>query len=660
MRKIALALAIGLLASAGALSVSVQTAAALASPASSPQLKVVIVVGAVEGTTASYRADGNAAAAEFSKFTSNVVKVYSPNATWAAVQSAAQGASILVYLGHGTGYPNPYLPYLQRAGDNGMGLNATAGNGDSNKKYYGENYMAQLQLAPNAVVLLNHLCYASGNSEPGNGKPTLSVAQTRIDGFGSGFLRGNARAVIAEGMGDLNPYIDGLFTPHKSIDQIWKSYPRSHNHVSSWGSSRNPGDTSQMDPDLANPQPDGDVYYRSMVSQPGLTTDAIGVGVTYAPTTFHPMTPPVRLLDTRSGNGLSGKLVANTPRTFQITGRDAIPAGATAVTGNVTVTGATGSWAVYLGPSPMAYPSTSTINFNAGDVTANGMTVALGTSGSLSATYMANAGNTTDLVFDVTGYFTPDTSGATYHALTPARILDTRKGLGLPGKLVANTPATFAVRGHGGVPTAAIAVTGNVTVTGSTSSWAVYLGPIPVATPPTSTINFKAGQVLANNLTVAVSDTGTLSATYMSNLGNTTDLAFDVTGYYTADLTGAKYVPFTPVRLLDTRYNNGLSGKLSANAPRTFRLTGRGVPSAATAVSANATVVKETSSWAVFVGPVSVAKPSTSTLNFVKGDVRANGLTVALGSGGTLSATYLSVAPNTTDLVLDVTGYFAP
>jgi hypothetical protein len=376
--------------------------------------------------------------------------------------------------------------------------------------------------------------------------------------------------------------------------------------------------------------------------------------------TYHPLAAPARILDTRSNIGLSGKLSANTPRTFQVTTRGGVPAGATAVTGNVTVTGETNSWAIYIGPAAIVKPPTSTINFSKGDVTANGLTVALSTGGTLSATYLATAGNTTDLVFDVTGYFTPDTTGATYHPLTPARILDTRKNIGLAGKLVANTPRTFAVRLHGGVPADATAVTGNVTVTGSTNSWAVYLGPTAVVKPATSTINFKKGQVLANNLTVALSSSGSLSATFLSSAGNTTDLVFDVTGYYTADLTGAKYVPITPARLLDTRVGNGLPGKLVANVPQTFNITGRGVPVDATSISANVTVVKETNSWAVFVGPIAAAKPDTSTLNFSKGDVRANGLTVSLGAGGTLSVTYLSSAGNTTDLVLDVTGYYLP
>ena len=399
-------------------------------------------------------------------------------------------------------------------------------------------------------------------------------------------------------------------------------------------------------------------------------TNSVGAGAASDPSaavtpavipgaTFHPMTPPIRLLDTRVGNGLSGKFYARTPRTFQVTGRDVIPIGATAVTGNLTVTNPTSTWAVYLGPSEIVSPASSTLNFVKGDTTANGVTVALSPTGTLSATYMAGSGNTTDLVFDLTGYFTPDTTGATYHPLTPARLLDTRVGNGLAGKLKANTPRTFPVWLRGNVPGNATAVTGNLTVTGATNTWAVYIGPYAVAKPSTSTVNFKKGQTVANNLTVALDPAhGTLSVTYMASPGNTTDLVFDVTGYYTQDLSGAKFVPITPVRLLDTRSGNGLSGKLAATVPTPFQITGRGlVPPGVIALTGNVTVVNQTSSWAVFVGPGAAVGPSSS-VNFIKGQVRANGLTVALSPTGTLSATYLAVAGCTTDLVVDVTGYF--
>jgi hypothetical protein len=48
------------------------------------------------------------------------------------------------------------------------------------------------------------------------------------------------------------------------------------------------------------------------------------------------------------------------------------------------------------------------------------MTAPLGSLGTCSATYVASApGQTTDLIFDVTGYFVPDTTGTAYVTLTP-------------------------------------------------------------------------------------------------------------------------------------------------------------------------------------------------------------------------------------------------
>jgi hypothetical protein len=379
------------------------------------------------------------------------------------------------------------------------------------------------------------------------------------------------------------------------------------------------------------------------------------------PSTYHAISP-VRVLDTRSQTGLSAKLQANNAATFQVTGRGdvspQIPTGATAVTGNVTVVNSNNGWAVYLGPSPIDKPTTSTINFIAGQVAGNGLTVALSATGTLSATFISSAGATTDLVFDVTGYFTPDMTGATYHPIDPVRELDTRSHNGLNQHLSANIPQTFTVAGRNGIPSSAVAVTGNVTVVNPTNAWAVYLGPASTSSPTTSTINFSANQVAGNNLTVALGGGGTLSATYMSTSGNTTDLVFDVTGYYTADATGVRFVPMSPARILDTRSNVGITGKIPANTPKSFLARAGGVPSSATGVTGNVTVVNETSGWAVFLGPTSNSAPTTSTINFVVGDVKGNGLTVALSASGTLYATYISTAGNKTDLVFDVTGYF--
>ncbi|HET7024029.1 MAG TPA: hypothetical protein VFI39_02355, partial [Gemmatimonadales bacterium] len=50
-----------------------------------PQARVVIVVGAVESTTSSFRTDADTIYNEVIKYTSNVTRIYSPNATWAKV-----------------------------------------------------------------------------------------------------------------------------------------------------------------------------------------------------------------------------------------------------------------------------------------------------------------------------------------------------------------------------------------------------------------------------------------------------------------------------------------------------------------------------------------------------------------------------------------------
>lgn len=76
---------------------------------------------------------------------------------------------------------------------------------------------------------------------------------------------------------------------------------------------------------------------------------------------------------------------------------------------------------------------------------------------------------------------------------------------------------------------------GNVTVTGQTAGGYVTVSwnaPVP---PPVSTINFPVSDNRANNLAVFLNPTGgTLNAVYWTNLNNSCDLIFDVTGYFGA------------------------------------------------------------------------------------------------------------------------------
>ena len=225
--------------------------------------KVVIIVGATEGTTSTYRSYADQAYAEAIKYTSRVTKVYSPNATWSKVKAAVAGANIVLYYGHGNGWPSPYTYDPQYTTKDGMGLNDPTHLSDSVHKYYGEPSMAQLGLAPNAIVLLGNLCYASGNSEPGGTAPSVSVARQRIDNYAAGFLKGGARAVIADGHGGLISYIRGLFTSSRTIVDLWRSVPDYHGHVTAFASTRSPGYTAYSDPDTTSGG-----YYRSLVTKP--------------------------------------------------------------------------------------------------------------------------------------------------------------------------------------------------------------------------------------------------------------------------------------------------------------------------------------------------------------------------------------------------------
>ena len=276
MRKSVAILILTLVAALGAF---VPTAAAAAAPA---EPKVVIIVGATQATTASYRADADQAYAEARKYTSNVVKVYSPYATWSKVKAATVGANVIIYMGHGNGWPSPYTYDPKFTTKDGFGLNATSGAGDSNNTYYGEPYVATLDLAPNAIVLLHHLCYAAGNSEPGNAEPSLSVAHQRLDNYAAGFLKAGASAVIADGHSSPVSYLRSLFTTHQTIEQLWRTQPSANGHVVAFNSVRTPGATAFSDP---NTPTSG--FYRSLVGDRTVTTDDI-LGAAWSDTSTDP------------------------------------------------------------------------------------------------------------------------------------------------------------------------------------------------------------------------------------------------------------------------------------------------------------------------------------------------------------------------------------
>lgn len=168
--------------------------------------KVVIIVGPTGALTANYRSKGDAIATAAAADGATVVKVYSPNATWAAVKAAVNGANIIVYLGHGNGFPNPYNSTEATDRDNGWGLNRTTAGGDSDDwsatmVYCGEKALlgtltssdgaaqrtycagGPITPAPNWVMIYSNACYAPGASEGWDVPATEAVALQRVRNF---------------------------------------------------------------------------------------------------------------------------------------------------------------------------------------------------------------------------------------------------------------------------------------------------------------------------------------------------------------------------------------------------------------------------------------------------------------------------------------------
>ena len=409
----------------------------------------------------------------------------------------------------------------------------------------------------------------------------------------------------------------------------------------------------------ANAYSAGAAYWSTFVDQLGRTT-----GSTYRPIT------PTRIVDSRDGSGLSGlvnKFVSTTARTFQVAGLGGILGNAVAITGNVTVTRQNAAGYVAVTPLPHNNPTSSTLNFPLGDTRANNVTVPLAADGSLSMTYVASPGRTTDLILDVTGYFVPDDSAATYHPLSPTRLLNSVSGIGqpmgLPTPFVAGLPQTFTIGTGSPIPLAASAITGNLTVTNQSKAGYLSITPDPTTMPLSSSLNFPLGDNRANGFTAPLNASHQLSIVYSALTGATTDVILDVTGYYLPDLSGLHFFPLNPGRVLDSRpgvANSGLTGLFASATPLSLSAGGHwGIPSGAMAISANLTVVNQTTRGYVAATLTADPNPATSTLNFPLGDIRANGLTVPLDGSGDLFLVFKGTSPAArTNLILDVSGYF--
>ena len=376
--------------------------------------------------------------------------------------------------------------------------------------------------------------------------------------------------------------------------------------------------------------------------------------------------PPQRLFDTRAGQpapGPKGKVAAGETIDVQITGRAGVPANATAVVMNVTVTETESPGFVTVWASGSTRPQTSNLNYLSQNSTRpNLVTVPIGVGGKVSM-YALTPGH---LLADVAGYYVDvdeAVAAGRFVSVTPSRIFDTRPGQpasGPKGLVAANSTIDVQVAGEGGLPSSGIsAVVLNLTATESAALGFVTAYPTDVARPTASVLNMEgAGETVANLVVLPLGPGGKVRFYTL----NGTHLLGDVMGYFTGDsapvTTDGLFVPLAPNRIFDTRSGEpapGPKGFVNADSSVDFVASGIGaIPADAAAVMMNITATQSAGPNFVTGWPTGLDRPIASLLNPGPGDTRPNASILAPGAGDKVSLYTLAGA----HLLVDTFGYY--
>ena len=253
------------------------------------------------------------------------------------------------------------------------------------------------------------------------------------------------------------------------------------------------------------------------------------------------------------------------------------------------------------------------------------------------------------------------TSGSKFTAAGPTRILDTRKGLGAPeAKVTDGHDIVVKVAGVGSIPSDATAVAINLTATDTVGNGFVTGEPSISSVGTPSNLNFTAGQTVANNAILPVDANGDITLSVSGTTTSTAaDLIGDVTGYFSLT-SGDGYSPVTLDRLLDTRKGLGApAAKIAANSGVPVSIAGAdSIPSGVSAVAVHVTVVDTTGNGWIAAEADGAGTPSTSILNYLKGQTVSNTVIVPVAADGKIEL-YNGGGSTSVDLLADVTGYFS-
>ncbi len=265
-----------------------------------------------------------------------------------------------------------------------------------------------------------------------------------------------------------------------------------------------------------------------------------------------------------------------------------------------------------------------------------------------------------DVINFINNFVSTAASPLQFVKMTPCRIADTRNPSGPFGGpiLAEGTSREFDVpQSACQIPTSAVAYSLNVTVVPEGALGYLTIWPSGQSQPLVSTLN-SDGRVKANAAITPAGTNGGVSV-YVTNA---THLILDIDGYFVPKGTASAlaFYPVTPCRVVDTRNAAGPLGGpfMAGGSTRVFpvQTSSCALPANAQVYSLNVTAVPEGPLGYLTMWPSGASQPLVSTLNASTGAVTANAAIVPAGNSGDVSV-YVS---NSTNVVMDVDGYFAP
>jgi len=386
--------------------------------------------------------------------------------------------------------------------------------------------------------------------------------------------------------------------------------------------------------------------------------------------------PPQRVLDTRTPTGVKVKAPIGPARYIdvQVSGRAGVPSvGVSAVVLNVTAVKPTSRGYLTVYPAGRARPVASSVNFSAGWVGANLVTVPVAAGGKVR---VYNAAGSTNVAADVVGYYhaaasTADPASpalAEYSSISPVRVVDTRTDdwdrEPLPGRTWLWQALDFGDDFNERVQAFAV----NVTVVGPrTQGHLTTFDGDGGAIPATSTLNFTAGRTVPNMAIIKVGRCGTdcepggesipRFGVYNASL-DTAHVVVDLVGYYFTgepNDRGWRFSPLaTPQRFVDSRKAQGLATNLGRNAAAVVTTPASIAGWNTMAVVTNTTAAQPTTTTVLTLWSNDGSdRPGVSNLNPYAGQLVSNMTITEVGSSNDFRVHNLA---GTTPLVVDAAG----